>query len=133
MTALRVPARPDSAGDAGLRPVPWHRMAGELKLDGVVRWFGDVSRAELAREYRNASVFCLPSVQEGFGIVLLEAMAAGKPIVAARAAAIPEVAPHAALAEPDNAESLAAELERLYRSAEDHAPVRVAQAGDFQS
>ena len=28
MTALRVPARPDSEGDAGLRPVPWRRMAG---------------------------------------------------------------------------------------------------------
>ena len=28
MTALRVPARPDSGGEAGLRPVPWRRMAG---------------------------------------------------------------------------------------------------------
>jgi glycosyltransferase involved in cell wall biosynthesis len=95
----------------------WRRLARELGLAGTVEWLGDVSRAELAREYRRASLFCLPSVQEGFGIVLLEAMAAGKAIVAARAGAIPEVAPQASLVTPDDAEALAAEIERLYRSA----------------
>jgi len=79
-------------------------------------WLGDVTRARLASEYNRCSLFCLPSVQEGFGIVLLEAMAAGKPIVASRAAAIPEVAPHAALVEPENPEALAAAIERLYHS-----------------
>jgi glycosyltransferase involved in cell wall biosynthesis len=81
-----------------------------------VTWLGDVSRAELAREYNRCTVFCLPSVQEGFGIVLLEAMAAGKAIVASRAAAIPETAPHAVLVDPDNAEALAAGIESLTRS-----------------
>ncbi len=85
----------------------WRSLASELRLDGVVTWLGDVTRAQLAEEYNRASAFCLPSVQEGFGIVLLEAMAAGKPIVASRAAAIPEVAPDAVLVEPDNAEALA--------------------------
>src|SRR3954447_4588453 len=87
-----------------------HALARELKLDGVVTWLGDVTRAQLVDEYRRAAVFCLPSVQEGFGIVLLEAMAAGVPIVAAQAAAIPDVAPHASLFEPDNPEALAAAL-----------------------
>jgi len=57
----------------------------------------------------------LPSIQEGFGIVFLEAMAAGKPIVASRTAAIPEVVRNGILVEPDNAEALAEGLFRLYR------------------
>ncbi|MGD0497634.1 MAG: glycosyltransferase family 4 protein [Bryobacteraceae bacterium] len=96
-------------------------LTRKLKLDGVVTWLGDVPRPQLAAEYNRADVFCLPSVQEGFGIVLLEAMAASKPIVAARAAAIPEVAPHALLVEPDIPESLAAAIESLYRSPENQA------------
>jgi len=95
-----------------------HRLASDLKLDGTVTWLGDVSRAQLIGEYNRCDVFCLPSVQEGFGIVLLEAMAAGKAIVASRAAAIPEVAPHGLLVEPDSADALAAGVEELYRSPE---------------
>jgi glycosyltransferase involved in cell wall biosynthesis len=88
----------------------WRDLARSLDLGGTVTWLGDVSRAQLAAEYNRCDIFCLPSVQEGFGIVLLEAMAAGKPIVAARAGAIPEVAPHAAHVEPDNPEALASAL-----------------------
>ena len=98
--------------------VPLRELTRELKLESTVNWLGDVPRATLAEEYNRADVFCLPSVQEGFGIVLLEAMAASKPIVASRAAAIPEVAPHAALVEADNPEALAAAIETLYRSPE---------------
>ena len=94
----------------------WRAHARELRLDSVVTWLGDVSRPQLAAEYNRADAFCLPSVQEGFGIVLLEAMAAGKPIVASRAAAIPEVAPHGVLVEPDNAEALAAGIHQVYHS-----------------
>jgi glycosyltransferase involved in cell wall biosynthesis len=94
----------------------WRAQAGRLKLESTVTWLGDITRADLATEYHRANIFCLPSVQEGFGIVLLEAMAAGQPIVAARAAAIPEVAPHATLVEPESASALAAGILDLYDS-----------------
>ncbi len=91
------------------------RLWRDLRLEGVVTWVGDARRSELAREYNRADVFCLPSVQEGFGIVFLEAMAAGKPIVAARAAAVPEVVRHGVLVEPENVEALADGIRRLWR------------------
>jgi len=98
-----------------------HRLSGGLNLAGTVTWLGDVSRAELLAEYNRSSLFCLPSVQEGFGLVLLEAMAAGKPIVASRAAAIPEVAPHGALVQPEDPQALAAAIEDLHHSPEQRA------------
>jgi glycosyltransferase involved in cell wall biosynthesis len=49
--------------------------------------------AEVRAWYERASVFCLPSQQEGFGIVFLEAMASGLPVVSTTATAIPEVVP----------------------------------------
>lgn len=94
------------------------RLSRRLKLEDTVVWLGDVSRSALAAEYNRADIFCLPSVQEGFGIVLLEAMAAGKPIVAARAGAIPEVAPHGTLVEPESAEAIAAAIQELHDSPE---------------
>jgi glycosyltransferase involved in cell wall biosynthesis len=93
-----------------------HGLARELKLEETATWLGDISRSSLAGEYNRAQVFCLPSVQEGFGIVLLEAMAAGKPVVASRAAAIPEVLPHGTLVEPESPEALAAGILDLYES-----------------
>jgi glycosyltransferase involved in cell wall biosynthesis len=93
----------------------FRRIGFELGLEPVVHWLGDVPLARLAAEYAGAQVFCLPSVQEGFGIVFLEAIAAGKPIVAARAAAVPEVVRNGILVEPDNPEALAEGIVSLYR------------------
>jgi len=68
----------------------WERLRDALSLRGHVEFLGGVSRRDLMERYRRATIFCLPSRQEGFGIVFLEAMANAKPIVAARAAAVPE-------------------------------------------
>jgi glycosyltransferase involved in cell wall biosynthesis len=91
------------------------QICSDLGLERTVRWLGDVSMNELAGEYSRADIFCLPSVQEGFGIVFLETMAAGKPIIAARAAAVPEVVRNGILVDPENAEALADAIFRLYR------------------
>jgi glycosyltransferase involved in cell wall biosynthesis len=87
----------------------------DLDLTPVVRWLGDASMNTLAEEYNRADVFCLPSSQEGFGIVFLEAMAAGKPIVGTRAAAVPEVVRSGILVEPDDPEAMAEAILRYYR------------------
>jgi len=73
----------------------------------------------LASEYAKADLFCLPSVQEGFGIVFLEAMAAGLPVVAARSAAIPEVVKNGRtglLVQANDVSDLAKKLEKLILS-----------------
>jgi glycosyltransferase involved in cell wall biosynthesis len=91
-------------------------LSRELRLETIVNWLGNLSISSLAAEYNSADIFCLPSVQEGFGIVFLEAMAARKPIVAARAAAVPEVVRHGVLFEPDDPEALAEAIYSLYRN-----------------
>lgn len=76
----------------------------------------DVAPSELVQEYRNCDVFCLPSVQEGFGIVFLEAMASAKPIIATRAAAVPEVVKHGILTAPDSVEEIAKAIQELHEN-----------------
>ncbi len=63
--------------------------------DIVIR--GYVPRPELAKLYKTASVFVFPSLYEGFGMPILEAMASGCPVVAYNSSSIPEVAGNAAL------------------------------------
>ena len=104
-----------------------HAQCRERRLQDTVRWLGNLSADDLAREYDRCDVFCLPSVQEGFGIVFLEAMAAGRPIVAANAAAIPEVVPQGLLVEPESAAALAEGLRRIHGDAALRA--RLAEAG----
>ena len=75
---------------------------------------GWTSEAELADEYRAADVFVYPSIYEGFGLPLLEAMAAGTPVVASTGGSIPEVAGDAALlVDPHDIGGLANAIRRV--------------------
>lgn len=106
------------------------RQAERLGLREAVHFFGALPDDDaVARLYRAADVFCLPSVQEGFGIVFLEAMASGLPVVATAAAAIPEVVPPGAaglLVPPRDVAALAAALTELLSN-----PERRASLGAF--
>ncbi len=60
------------------------------RTDRII-WLEGVDDATLAELYRRSQVFVMPSLYEGFGLPLLEAMACGAPTAAARAASLPEV------------------------------------------
>jgi glycosyltransferase involved in cell wall biosynthesis len=118
MLRERIPELEIRIVGGGMEKARLRSLWRQMHLESTVKWIGDVTQRQLAAEYQRAEVFCLPSIQEGFGIVFLEAMAAGKPIVAARSAAVPEVVSHGCLVEPDNAEALAAAIETLYYDSE---------------
>jgi phosphatidyl-myo-inositol dimannoside synthase len=98
------------------------RLARTLDLSAAVVFEGALAdHARVRRAYHEAHVFCLPSLQEGFGIVFLEAMAAGLPVVAVRAAAVPEVVRDGEtglLVPPRSPERLADALGRLLSDSE---------------
>jgi glycosyltransferase involved in cell wall biosynthesis len=86
------------------------RMTG----DGSVVKIGHVSDDVLAALYRRANAFIFPSLAEGFGLPVAEAMACGAPVVTSSASSMPEVAGNAALlVDPEDPDEIAAAIERL--------------------
>ncbi|HYM12782.1 MAG TPA: glycosyltransferase family 1 protein [Bryobacterales bacterium] len=80
---------------------------------------GYVTSGDLAGWYRQAAIFAFPSLDEGFGMPVLEAMAAGVPVLAGNRSALPEVCGGAALlVDAEDVEALAGALEQLMRDAE---------------
>ena len=92
------------------------RLAAEKGLNGHVHFLGSVDEATLRRLYQECDVFVLPSAGEGFGIVYLEAMFYGKPVIAAESGAVSEVVSRdetGLLVEYGDAEGLAEAILRL--------------------
>lgn len=84
------------------------------------RWRGSIihldylSRAELMAVYSKAEIFIFPSIYEGFGFPLLEAMAQGVPTIASRSSSLPEVGGEATVYfDPGSSEELAAAIETV--------------------
>jgi glycosyltransferase involved in cell wall biosynthesis len=108
---LRLVIAGDGEQGAALR-----RRAAQPDLQGRVEFLGSLPRATIAEWYRRAAVLCLPSTYEGFPVTIVEAMAAGLPVVATRVAGVPEAVEEGRtglLVPPEEDEALAAALEAL--------------------
>jgi glycosyltransferase involved in cell wall biosynthesis len=85
------------AGLAGDAKSQFAALAGDMGLRKQVVLLEFISEQELAALYNGADVFVYPSLYEGFGMPVLEAMACGTPVITSSAGSIPEVAGNAAL------------------------------------
>ncbi len=84
------------------------------RLGGAVRFLPNVAAADLPGLYAGAECFVFPSLCEGFGLPVLEAMACGTPVACSRLSSLPEVAGEAAvLFDPTQPEAIAAALTGL--------------------
>ncbi|MBI4589250.1 MAG: glycosyltransferase family 4 protein [Candidatus Rokubacteria bacterium] len=102
-----------------------HRRAGleavarDLGVTDQVLFPGQVADLDLPALYSGCALFVLPSLEEGFGLPALEAMACGAPVVATNRAAVPEVVGAAALlVDPEDESAVTAAMGRVLSSAE---------------
>jgi glycosyltransferase involved in cell wall biosynthesis len=95
------------------------RLAGALGLGDEVVFTGFVGQDELSALYSGAEVFAFPSLAEGFGLPVVEAMACGTPVVASDASAVPEAVGDAGVvADAKDPEAFAAALARVLDDAD---------------
>jgi len=108
-----------AVGDVESRGASLVRTAGELGISDSVCCPGYLTAEDLRMVYSYAEGFVFPSLYEGFGLPLLDAMACGTPVITGTRSALPEVAGDAALyVNPQDPEQLGAELERLVHDRE---------------
>jgi glycosyltransferase involved in cell wall biosynthesis len=99
-------------------PTPYEdELREHARAAGVgddVRWLGWAAEADLEGLYALASVFVFPSLYEGFGLPVLEAMRRGVPVACSDRSSLPEVAGDAALVfDPESPRSIAGAIERI--------------------
>ena len=94
-------------------PEPRQR-AESLGLEKTIRFFGPVPEADLPALYSGAALFVFPSLYEGFGLPVLEAMACGVPVICSHTSSLPEVTGDAAImVNPLDVDELATAMERV--------------------
>lgn len=90
------------------------KLIKTLKIAHLVRFTGRISNEEFVREYAKASMAVVPSLYEGFGLPVGEAMACAVPVITTTGGALPEVAGDAAeIVPPANPEAIADAIIRL--------------------
>lgn len=116
--ALRRDVHLVVAGMSGWLNDSLHARVAQLGLEGSVRFAGYIDGDDLAAVYSVAAVLAYPSLYEGFGLPVLEAMACGTPVLTSNVSSLPEVVGDAAvLVTPDDVGSIAAGLQRLLEDA----------------
>jgi glycosyltransferase involved in cell wall biosynthesis len=114
-----IEALPNGALLVVVGPRGWEDERIVQQADDRVRFLGNVSDEELAGLYRLCTVFCYPSLYEGFGLPVLEALQAGAPVVTSNVSSLPEVAGDAArYVDPRNVAQIREALAELLGSEE---------------
>jgi alpha-1,3-rhamnosyl/mannosyltransferase len=99
-------------------PIGWHAQRTVSRLH-LVRYLGYIPEPDLAPLTAAAEVFVYPSLYEGFGFPVVQAMAAGVPVITSNVSSLPEVAGNAALlVDPRSQQELHTALARLLTSRE---------------
>lgn len=99
------------------------RLSAELNIDNQVCFLSRLNRDEVVKEMQSCDAFVLPSHYETFGVVLIEALACGKPVVATSCGG-PESIVHAGnglLVPPRDVEALGEALVKMYETSENYA------------
>lgn len=109
-------------GDGDLK-AHYEELAKKLGLEKLVEFSGGLSGTELIRSYQNADLFILPSINsnEAFGLVLIEAMACGVPVIASDLPGVRRVFndhEHGLLIKPNDSEDLKKKLEFIFKNEE---------------
>jgi len=103
------------------------RKLRELGLEQRVRFKSDLTREELADEFRKATIAVTPSLYEGFGLPAAEAMSCGTPVIVTDGGALPEVAGDAGVIVPKgDPEALQQAITQMLQSKDHHARIAAA-------
>jgi glycosyltransferase involved in cell wall biosynthesis len=108
------------------------QLIKELNLINQTKILGYVPTKDLVAIYNLATVFCLPSFSEGFGLPVLEAMACGCPVVAGKTSGLPEICGEAAiLVDPYDINDIARGIKKAIENKEKLVEKGIRQAGEF--